>query len=204
MGDGLPPDAARGGRVCHGRARAGRRRRCRKLGGHFLGRTERFDHLKVGPHGDLALIGCVGEGVVVLEYNGCQGSRPEVLRSVSSQSLAVSVYWNVNMSSRFSFAERAAVVTAFGTMVPEQRHGTDPNRLTHEMSSLPFHQNPIPAAFGLAERVTGVRLTPQCRRRCSPCVAAPVLERHLSAQEGGPLARRLSSSPSKKVARAPG
>ena len=37
----------------------------------------------------------VGEWLLVVEVNGWQGSRPEVLRRVSAGGRAVSVYWNV-------------------------------------------------------------------------------------------------------------
>ena len=54
----------------------------------------------------------VGTCLLVLEVNGWQGSRPEVLRRISAGARAVSVYWNLSMTTRFSYAVSGQVLTA--------------------------------------------------------------------------------------------
>ena len=71
----------------------------------------------------------LGSWLLVVEVNGWQGSRPEVLRRVSAGGRAVSAYWNVNLTTRFSYAVDGRVLTAFEVMSPDRRHGADPDCL---------------------------------------------------------------------------
>ncbi len=62
-----------------------------------------------------AWLGSSGDAVVVLEENGFQGSRSEVLRPASKASaggLAVSLFWNVEGLVMFSAARRGKMVCA--------------------------------------------------------------------------------------------
>ena len=111
---------------------------------------------------EVAAVGQVGDVVVVVEPNGFQGARPEVLRVASHKGEAVSVYWNVNSVRRFSYSVGGELVTSFDPVfTPDQRSGSDPDRLLTEMATLPFGigNDPIPAAFVLAERVIGRALS---------------------------------------------
>jgi len=71
----------------------------------------------------------VGAWLLVVEVNGWQGSRPEVLRQISAGGRAVSVYWNVNPTARFSYAASGQLLTAFEAMTPDRRWGADPDGL---------------------------------------------------------------------------
>ena len=110
---------------------------------------------------EVAAVGQVGDVVVAVEPNGFQGSRREVLRVASRVGEAVSVYWNVNLVCRFSYSVGGELVTSFDPLFTDQRFGSDPDRLLGEMATLPFgiDNDPIPAAFVLAERVTGRALS---------------------------------------------
>ena len=59
-----------------------------------------------------------GSAVALLEVNGYQGSRPEVLRRLSDGARVHSAFWNVNAASRFSFAVYGKVLTAFEALQP--------------------------------------------------------------------------------------
>ncbi len=105
-------------------------------------------------------VGQVGDAVVAVEYNGFEGSRPEVLRLVSQSATAVSIFWNVNYDMRFSYASDGSVVTSFDPMFPDDVFtGTPPRQALPAIEGLPFHELAIPSALALAERMTGVPLT---------------------------------------------
>lgn len=116
---------------------------------------------EMGYYLEVAAVGQVGEVVVAVEPNGFQGSRPEVLRAASRLGDAVSVYWNVNLHCRFSYSVVGKLVTSFDPLHTEWRSGSDPERLLGEMATLPFgiENDPIPAAFLLAARLTGRALS---------------------------------------------
>jgi hypothetical protein len=104
----------------------------------------------------------VGTCLLVLEVNGWQGSRPEVLRRISAGARAVSVYWNVNMTTRFSYAVSGQVLTAFEAMTPDRRWGADPDCLEAARSGLPWETGDwVPLLLALAARVTGVQVRPE-------------------------------------------
>lgn len=111
---------------------------------------------------DIAAVAAVGDVVVAVEPNGFAGSRPEVLRRASGNGAAVSVFWNVNDDTCFSYAVAGAVVTSFDLSASDYRYGTDPDRLLPQMEGLSFEYGiRIPAGFALAERVIGRGLTRQ-------------------------------------------
>jgi hypothetical protein len=89
---------------------------------------------------------------------GWQGSRPEVLRRISAGGRAVSAYWNVNLTTRFSYAAGGRVLTAFEVMSPDRRHGADPDCLEEARAGLPWEDGEwVPLMLALAFRVTGLR-----------------------------------------------
>jgi hypothetical protein len=104
----------------------------------------------------------VGAWLLVVEVNGWQGSRPEVLRRVSAGGRVVSVYWNVNMTTRFSYAVSGQLLTAFEAMTPDRRWGADPDGLEAARAGLPWATGDwVPLLLALAARVTGVRVLPE-------------------------------------------
>jgi hypothetical protein len=75
--------------------------------------AETPDHSGRASYGLEAWIGSSNDSAVVIEDNGFQGSRTEVLRSASKASatgLAASVFWNVNGLVMFSAARKGKVV----------------------------------------------------------------------------------------------
>ena len=104
----------------------------------------------------------LGSWLLVVEVNGWQGSRPEVLRRVSAGGRAVSAYWNVNLTTRFSYAVDGRVLTAFEVMSPDRRHGADPDCLEEARAGLPWEDGEwVPLMLALASRVTGLRIEPE-------------------------------------------
>ena len=100
----------------------------------------------------------LGSWLLVVEVNGWQGSRPEVLRRVSADGRAVSAYWNENAGTRFSYAVGGRVLTAFEAMSPGRRHGADPDCLEEERTGLPWDSGEwVSLMLALLARVTGVR-----------------------------------------------
>jgi hypothetical protein len=104
----------------------------------------------------------LGSWLLVVEVNGWQGSRPEVLRRISAGGRAVSAYWNVNLTTRFSYAAGGRVLTAFEVMSPGRRDGADPDCLEEARAGLPWETGEwVPLMLALASRVTGLRIEPQ-------------------------------------------
>ena len=107
----------------------------------------------------VAAIRDLGSWLLVVEVNGWQGSRPEVLRRVSAGSRAVSAYWNVNGVTRFSYAAGGRVLTAFEVMSPGRRDGEDPGCLEEARAGLPWDAGErVPLMLALMSRVTGLRV----------------------------------------------
>ena len=104
----------------------------------------------------------LGSWLLVVEVNSWQGSRPEVLRRISAGGRAVSAYWNVNLTTRFSYAVDGRVLTAFEVMSPGRRHGADPDCLEEVRAGLPWEDGEwVPLMLALASRVTGLRIEPE-------------------------------------------
>lgn len=104
----------------------------------------------------------LGSWLLVVEVNGWQGSRPEVLRRVCAGGRAASAYWNVNGTTRFSYAADGQVLTAFEAMSPDQRHGAEPDSLEQARAGLPWDTGEwVPLMLALVSRVTGFRLEPE-------------------------------------------
>ncbi|MBL7252988.1 DUF6461 domain-containing protein [Paractinoplanes lichenicola] len=84
---------------------------------------------ELGYGGGWAMALDVGGATLVVEENGYQGSRAEVLRAVSTGGRAASMFWNVNALTRLSFAEAGEVISSsepFGRLdVPPEVAGLD-------------------------------------------------------------------------------
>jgi hypothetical protein len=129
-------------------------RSAREVGDELAGL--RYDEI---PH--VLLVAPAGEWLVGVEHNGFQGSRPEVLRGASAGGTAVSVYWNVNGTNRFTYATGGRTTVGFDMRRPDDRHGADPEAVAAHLDGLPFGRDgdAYAAGLALAERLTGVRLT---------------------------------------------
>ena len=76
----------------------------------------------MSPHPSSPWISALTDGghVVLVEENGYRGSDPAVLRALSVDGRAASMFWNVNALTRLSFAEHGEVLAAFEPRGPEQ------------------------------------------------------------------------------------
>lgn len=89
---------------------------------------------------------------VVVEPNGYVCSQDAVLQTLSAHGRAVTVFWNVNMDSRFGYARNGTLVRVFDPVLGSSEVG-DP---LPEETGLPASTEPIPAALMLAAALTGV------------------------------------------------
>lgn len=100
--------------------------------------------------------------LLAVEVNGWQGSRPEVLSRVSAGTLAVSAYWNVNGTTRFSYAAGGRLLATFDAVFPDRRAGDDPDCLEELRAGLPWDQPElVPVMLALAARITGLAIMPE-------------------------------------------
>lgn len=106
----------------------------------------------------------IGDWVLVVEDNGHQGARPEVLRRVSTRSEALSAFWNAQGCARFSYAVNAEVCTSFEAIMPSYRDGVRPDALEEIRAGLPWYTNGVDSVslmLALSARITGRALTPE-------------------------------------------
>jgi hypothetical protein len=103
----------------------------------------------------------VGDWILGVEPNGYQGSRSEVLTVASTVQEAISVFWNSGGDSEFNYSVGGELIVAFEPAAPEMAHGSNPQALDGFRHDLDFGagKDDLAAAFALAERVTGVRIT---------------------------------------------
>jgi hypothetical protein len=105
-----------------------------------------------------AWVGSVDEAVLIVEENGFQGSRSEVLRpapKASATGLAVSVFWNVNGLVMFSVARRGKMVCSAELM------DCDPEELPRAVRRLARltedeEADLVSIAAAMVEQLTGV------------------------------------------------
>lgn len=127
-----------------------------------------------GEHGDEAglLIGvttAAGDGgnwALGVEINGFLGVTDRIIVSLSEGTRLVSHFRNVNAAGRFCWVEDGDVRLEFDPLFATDRHGRTPDALLSIMPGVGFDlredgeaEHPAEAAFALAERLTGVRVT---------------------------------------------
>ncbi|GIH23907.1 hypothetical protein Aph01nite_22170 [Acrocarpospora phusangensis] len=93
----------------------------------------------------------IGGWTLALAPNGYQGSRSEVMESLSAQGRAFSVYWSAAMDSAVSYAVDGVVQTEFDLAEVEQRTGADPSAL-----------DPFLAELGVSDELS----LPELQARC--------------------------------------
>lgn len=105
-------------------------------------------------------------GVVLMEPNGFQGSREEVLLRVAGDGVAASVFWNVESDNSF-VAVRAGTVVAQVDMyefldadAPEVLENLDlpPELLPLCLEAAEVDEEPWPTGLAMAETFTGVAI----------------------------------------------
>jgi Family of unknown function (DUF6461) len=110
-------------------------------------------------------IGQVGPSFVILEPNGYQTDRLEVLHRLSASARVCGVSWGITGASRLEYWIYGRLVTHLEIHSPDWRHGDQPHALDEELTILeqvstwpayPDHHRA--AAMAVVEAVTGVRL----------------------------------------------
>ena len=131
-----------------------------------------------GSHGYLG-VAPLGGWSVMVEPNGYLGTLDGVLSRLSAGRTAVSHFCNVNAVDHFNWYEDGELRLHFEPLFAHDRDGSDPDGLVTSMREVGFVVEEVEeleegeeadaddadivtaAAFALAERVTGVRLTPE-------------------------------------------
>jgi hypothetical protein len=114
----------------------------------------------------------LGEGVLIGENNGWEGSRVEVAQLVSPGGRLASVYWSVNADMSFLYAVDGGVVAWFDPLLIEQGWvGSDPDAVTDVGRDLSFGvEGAHTDSFVLLERLTGVVVEPSWLEEAHRCV----------------------------------
>ncbi|KKZ75059.1 DUF6461 domain-containing protein [Streptomyces showdoensis] len=123
--------------------------------------------LEEGDRGLVAMT-TVGAWTLVIEPNGYLGVTEERVLPASAGASWVSHFVNINGVGTFLWAEDQVLRLCFDPMFPEDRWGSGPDDLLDVMERIGFHfedddpetELSSPAAFALAEHLTGVAITP--------------------------------------------
>ncbi|KOU52174.1 hypothetical protein ADK55_16930 [Streptomyces sp. WM4235] len=110
----------------------------------------------------------VGAWTLMIEPNGYIGVTEDRALPASAGASWVSHFVNINVVGTFLWAEDQVLRLCFDPMFPEDRWGTAPDELLDVMVRIGFHLEdetpetdlPSPAAFPLAEHLTGVAISP--------------------------------------------
>jgi uncharacterized protein DUF6461 len=111
--------------------------------------------------GSVIEAGIVGGWVVTVEANGYQATLPAAVHRISVGSRAVVVFRNVHGHTSFLYAVDGIVVRSFDPLLYDDPTPWDGPPLPEE-SGLDFGSgHAMASAFACAERLTGIRLTPE-------------------------------------------
>lgn len=111
-----------------------------------------------------------GDSSVMFEENGFIGVTRSVMTPVSEGTSTVSHFRNINAHDQFLWLENGELALSFEPLFPYRRSGTRADDITPEMQTAGFDlregegrtfEGHTRAAFALAERLTGFRVTPQ-------------------------------------------
>ncbi|MER5556169.1 DUF6461 domain-containing protein [Streptomyces sp. NPDC002793] len=115
-------------------------------------------------------VAAVGDWSLMVEYNGFVGVTDALMLPISQGREVVSHFCNVNAVDHFCWYEDGTTRLHFQPLFAYQRDGSHPDRVLTEMEEAGFdlddtdernYEGHTEAAFALAERLTGVRLTPE-------------------------------------------
>lgn len=104
-----------------------------------------------------------GPWTLAVEINGCQGSRPEVLRRLSASGQAVTASWTGSGETAFGYAADGTVLTTFEARSPDRRSGAEPDRLEQLRAGLPWEApdaDRVALMLALTARIAGIALAP--------------------------------------------
>jgi hypothetical protein len=127
-----------------------------------VAQARRWASRQKGPNdGSVIQAGIVGGWVVTVEAKGYQATLPEVVHRISEGSRAIVVFRSVHGHTSFLYAVDGGVVRSFDPLLYDDPMPWDGPPLPEE-SGLDFGSgHPMTSAFACAERLTGVRLTPE-------------------------------------------
>jgi hypothetical protein len=127
-----------------------------------VAQARRWASRQKGPNdGSVIQAGIVGGWVVTVEAKGYQATLPEVVHRISEGSRAIVVFRSVHGHTSFLYAVDGGVVRSFDPLLYDDPMPWDGPPLPEE-SGLDFGSgHPMASAFACAERLTGVRLTPE-------------------------------------------
>ncbi|MBM7439342.1 DUF6461 domain-containing protein [Streptomyces sp. HB132] len=116
----------------------------------------------------LVALTAVGAWTLLIEPNGYLGVTEERALPASAGATWVSHFVNINAVGMFLWAEDQVRRLCFDPMFPEDRWGTASDELVDVMQRIGFHFGEdapetdlsSPAAFALAEHLTGIAITP--------------------------------------------
>jgi hypothetical protein len=108
-----------------------------------------------------------GDWALAVEVNGYLGVTPGVIVPLSAGTRVVSHYYS--SGNRFYWVEDGDIRLYFEPLDPAYREGSTPDALVDAMREAGFDlsedgenvEHPMEAAMALAERLTGVRITPE-------------------------------------------
>ncbi|WP_406313142.1 DUF6461 domain-containing protein [Streptosporangium sp. NBC_01639] len=127
----------------------------------------------------------IDDWTLVVEPGGWQlVAAPEIQARVGQGTEIVSVSRHDYASDIFAYIVDGEPVVQFEPVLPDDRSGTDPDRLIEEMREVgldpdrdvdgPLIDSPIERSFALASRITGLHFSPEMLELCFP--AAEPLE----------------------------
>lgn len=111
--------------------------------------------------GAFVLAADVAGATIVIEINGYQGTRAEVLRPLSAGGRAAAVFWNVDANSEWVYAVAGERKVHFEMLGPLFFQGAEPDLLATEIAAVPFdseESNFRACGLALAEQVIGTGL----------------------------------------------
>lgn len=162
-------------------------------------------------HAGAALAGRLGRWTVLVEPNGFQGSRPEVLSGLSNRGRALSAFWNGNGDGQLVYAEHGQVLAVLDLFDAENLDDL-PGALS-AWEELTEEDDLRVAALVLGETVTGERLSeewleaehPSGMLDASAGTEAPLSEQerqeHLAYLASDPRVADLIANPERSRAR---
>lgn len=126
------------------------------MGSRTYAETVQATYDAIPVHAGAALAGVLGEWTVLVEPNGFQGSRPDVLTGLSRRGRALSVFWNANGDGQLVYAEQGRLLTVLDLFDPEELEELPP--ALSAWAELAEQDDPRVAGLALGEAVTHRRL----------------------------------------------
>jgi hypothetical protein len=154
----------------------------RRLGGDpaTLTQTElTANRSRADPDRRVIHIDQLGPAVLLFEMAGVEGTRPEVLRTLSDGARVHSASWRADGGGRFGYAVYGRLLTAFDPTGPHRRDGAWPDALDGDLAplyaALEANGDWRAALLAIVERRTGVAIPSDWPDRPHRAVRVPPL-----------------------------